>query len=47
MKDLAFVRFAQPLWRNLTENDKHDLLNNAATQIASYYCRVEAKTTGA
>lgn len=43
MKDLAFVCFAEPLWRKLSEGDKRDLLDNTATQIEACYRRIEAK----
>jgi superfamily II DNA or RNA helicase len=43
MKDLAFVRFEESLWRKLSEADKQDLERQAAMQIETYYRRLETK----
>jgi superfamily II DNA or RNA helicase len=43
MKDLAFVRFAEPLWRRLSERDRRDLMSDVTDQIEAYYRRIEMK----
>jgi superfamily II DNA or RNA helicase len=41
LKDVAMVRFAEPLWRRLTEADREQLAKQANEQIAAYYRRLE------
>jgi hypothetical protein len=40
LKDLSIVRFAEPLWRRLTEKDRKQLTDAAEQQIVDYYRRV-------
>jgi superfamily II DNA or RNA helicase len=42
LKDLAIVRFAEPLWRQLTDADRELLATKAHEQIAAYYLRLGA-----
>jgi len=44
VKDLAIVRFSEPLWRRLTENDRKSVMTTAQRQIESYYSRIDSKT---
>ncbi len=41
VRDLAMVRFAETLWRRLTEADRKYLVAKAQEQIATYYRRLE------
>ena len=41
-KDVAYVRFSNPLWRQLSDEDKTTLRNNCEAAIARYYERIDA-----
>lgn len=45
IKDLAFVRFTEPLWRRLSVSDKRGLQNTIAAQIEAYYHRMDGEET--
>lgn len=40
LKDLAYVRFAEPLWRELSEQDVARIRQLARAQLAKYYERL-------
>jgi hypothetical protein len=40
LKDLAYVRFAEPLWRRLSEEDIVHIRKLAAEQLTRYYGRL-------
>ncbi len=42
LKDLAMVRFAEPLWRRLTEADREYFARKAQEQVAAYYDRLDS-----
>ena len=44
VKDLAIVRFSQPLWRRLTEDDRKSVVTTAQIQIDNYYPRIDSRS---
>jgi hypothetical protein len=44
LKDLAYVRFAEPLWRKLSEDDKAGIRRMAGDQLVQYYERIALRS---
>lgn len=47
LKDLAYVRFAESLWRKLSDEDTANVRRLAADQLAKYYERLQLRSENA